>query len=991
VANIFVSYTSSDRDWAFWIGHQLESLGHVPHIHDWEISGGGNVMSWMQEKHGAADRFLCVVSNAYLKMPYSTLERQAAEWVAISKKNNFILPVFVEACEAPTLFAPLKRCELFGLNENDAQASLEAFLTPAAKPKPGVFPGVQSLLVLPSKSKNVFPGKAALSNIPMRVPMHFVGRDDVLAEMNSALCKGGGALLALYGLRGVGKTTLCAAYAERYRDEYQVIWWIRAQTELTMRLDIVSLGTRLGWLSESQREEAEIEIVMERFRHEGEQCLLIFDNAHDVNSIRSYLPRGSRAKVLITSNSHAWRDIAVPVEIKVWPKEQGADYLIARTGRMRDRSAAETLSEKLGGLPLAHEQAAAYCEHLDVDFTNYLERFSKESIPRLDDADFASADYRNGLTVAKTFQLAIDEAEKIAPLAKTFICCAALLGPDPIPIILFSKPWKQYPAVFRRTLAVGDAIDRIIAALRKFSLVDREELYTHHDAVFKTPAIRLHPLVRIVAAERLDVKLRASLQLSLVAAIASVYPKDCFHNPRSWPRCAQLTPHLMSLRQASSDSMNSTWADLLTRAGSYFRLRASYAQAKPLLESALAIREKTCGPEHRDTATSLNELASLIQHQGNLSEALPLYQRALRIRETVLGSDHPDTATSLHGLAGLLRQQGELAASKSLYGRALSIRERVRGAAHRETGTSLNELASLLRQQGDLAAAHQLLERALEIREHTHGLAHPRTATTLNSLAGLRRQLGDLDGARPLLMRALEIRESALGAEHPDTATSLNELASLLRQQGDLEAARPLLERALKIREKAYGPHHFRTATSINNLGSLMRQQGEFAGAKPLLERALEIRQTTLGSAHPDTATTLNELAALMRHQGDLTGARRFLERALAIRGNSLGAVHPHTATSLNNLARLLEQQGDLSGASTLFERALEIREQSLGPTHPSTSRVRDNLLRLFRRSGNNVQEDPKASPDAEGGKAAAPSPNRGIFSKIVRFLARRR
>ena len=37
VADIFVSYTSSDRDWAFWIAKELEALGHAPHVHEWEI------------------------------------------------------------------------------------------------------------------------------------------------------------------------------------------------------------------------------------------------------------------------------------------------------------------------------------------------------------------------------------------------------------------------------------------------------------------------------------------------------------------------------------------------------------------------------------------------------------------------------------------------------------------------------------------------------------------------------------------------------------------------------------------------------------------------------------------------------------------------------------------------------------------------------------------------------------------------------------------
>lgn len=51
VADIFVSYTSRDRDWVFWIGQELQVLGHSAHIHDWGSSAGGGVMKWMEERH----------------------------------------------------------------------------------------------------------------------------------------------------------------------------------------------------------------------------------------------------------------------------------------------------------------------------------------------------------------------------------------------------------------------------------------------------------------------------------------------------------------------------------------------------------------------------------------------------------------------------------------------------------------------------------------------------------------------------------------------------------------------------------------------------------------------------------------------------------------------------------------------------------------------------------------------------------------------------
>jgi len=45
---------------------------------------------------------------------------------------------------------------------------------------------------------------------------------------------------------------------------------------------------------------------------------------------------------------------------------------MARTDRNAERAAAEALSGALGGFPLAHEQAAAYCERLEISLADYL-------------------------------------------------------------------------------------------------------------------------------------------------------------------------------------------------------------------------------------------------------------------------------------------------------------------------------------------------------------------------------------------------------------------------------------------------------------------------------------------------------------------------------------------------------------------------------------------------------------------------------------------
>jgi hypothetical protein len=159
IADIFVSYTSTDSDWAFWIGDELEALGHTPRIHDWELADGRDIIKWMEERHHDADHVLCVFSRAYLNKAYSTLERRGAPWAALTERPNFLLPVLVEPCEVPTLFAPLKRCDLYGLAEVDARARLRAFLAPLARRRSAFPDGKAKSSPLPaSRRPSAFPG-----------------------------------------------------------------------------------------------------------------------------------------------------------------------------------------------------------------------------------------------------------------------------------------------------------------------------------------------------------------------------------------------------------------------------------------------------------------------------------------------------------------------------------------------------------------------------------------------------------------------------------------------------------------------------------------------------------------------------------------------------------------------------------------------------------------------------------------------------------------
>jgi Tfp pilus assembly protein PilF len=852
-----------------------------------------------------------------------------------------VLLVAVRPCKLPTLSDHIRRAELFGVPEEAARLRFREFMARRGVPAAAAFPG------------KVF----ALSNIPIRVPTHFMGRDEPLAAIEAALARYEGRVVitALHGLRGVGKTTLAAAYAERHRGDYRATWWIRAQTESTLRADLVALGIRLGWIGADDKEEPAVAAVIERLRHEGEGVLLIFDNAIDAVALKPYLPRGGAARALVTSNAHAWRGVASPVEIRLWPREIGADYLIARTGRDAERAAAEALSQALGGLPLAHEQAAAYYERLDISLADYRKRFEASPARLLDAARDAPSEYHDGLTVAKTFALAIEQAAKLHPAAEPLIVHAALLAPEPIPLFLFSEAREKFGEPLAAQLA-GEGLDEALAALRAFALIDRETIVDERDASVRTDAIRLHRLVREVTAARRDSEARAPLRRALVAALTAVYPNDGSSNPASWPRCAMLTPHLLASceTEVTNDAVSTECAELLNRAGEYLCSRAAYSNARPLFERALAIREKALGPEHPDTTTSLNNLAVLLQDQGDPARARPLYERTLAIRERALGPEHPDTGMTLNNLAHLLQDQGDFAGARPLCERALAIREKALGPEHPNTATSLGNLAYLLQAQGDLAGARPLFDRSLAIREKALGPEHPDTARSLGNLAQLLQAQGDLAGARPLYERALTISETVLGSEHPGTATSVANLADLLQAQGDIAGARPLYERALAINEKALGPEHPRTTVSLNNLAFVLRDTGQAREAEPLFRRAIAIDEKTLGFDHSDVATRYSNLACLLRDDGREAESESLFLRAIAIGEKAHGLEHPLTRRYQSHYARLLLNTNRPAEALAVGEAALATHETASGPNHPWTknsARVTADALEALGRA----------------------------------------
>ena len=591
----------------------------------------------------------------------------------------------------------------------------------------------------------------------------FAGRERELEELAMRLATE--QRLDLSGLGGVGKTSVAVEYLHRHGADYpDGVFWLRGHDEATLVGDFADLAW-LERLTLPERTQPNLELVtraVTTWLRAHPRWLLVIDDldVEQIATLDRLLAHDLRGHVLVTCRVPVWSQ---PVEVGPLAPDVAVDYLLART-RQDDRTSAAVVADLLEHLPLALEQAAAYVHDTGCPLAAYAEmartrltELMREGRPR---------DYPN--PIATTWTLSFGRIEQESPPATAVLRLGACLAPDGIPLLLLRQAATQLRGALGVTLGDSIGLDLAIGTLRRYAMVRRQG-----------ETLRIHRLVQAVVR---DLPTQREWTAVVLRVLQEVFPADV-RDPTTWPGCASLAPHVQAVLATvgateAVEPAATGW--LLDHLGHYLRARGEFAPARPLLERALDIRERILGPDHPDTALSLNTLAGLLHGQGQLAAARPLFERALDIRERVLGPDHPDTAWSLNNLAYLLRAQGELAAARPLYERALDIRERVLGSDHSFTAWSLSNLAWLLQTQGELAAA------------------------------------------RPLFERALTIWERVLGPDHPDTAWGLNNLAMLLQDQGELAAARPLFERALKIRERVLGPDHILVITTRKSLDELL-------------------------------------------------------------------------------------------------------------------------------------------------------------------------
>jgi len=779
-----------------------------------------------------------------------------------------------------------------------------------------------------------------LWNIPYQRNPFFTGREDMLNILYRTLQIDNTIALShpqgISGLGGIGKTQTALEYAYRYGMNYDAVFWVRAESTITLISSFVEMAHLLKLQERNEQNQNLIVEAVLHWLHIHSGWLLIFDNMDNLLIAEPFLPKAGSGHILLTTRSRSLGGIAQFLEVQKMEPETGALLLLRRASILPlqatlelatrdDNKLAMLITQELDGLPLALDQAGAYIKETPCSLQDYLALYEARRHTLLQTRGNFEKDYP--ASVATTWSLSFEKVEKTNSAASKLLDLFAFLAADAIPEGILTEGNAQLGLDLQEVVADPIELNVAIKTLLAYSLVQRDT-----DLETDLQVLGIHRLVQVVIKDTMSQHEQQTWIQRAVQAIGKTFPYVKFD---VWRACDLWLPHAQICIDYIHQNHIQTLevARLLNQTGMYLQKRGRDVEAELPLQKALEVKESLLGTEHLEVAESLNMLAEFYRFQSKYAESERLHKRALLIRQHCLGEMHLSVAESLNNLAFVYRAGGRYIQAEPLQRQALEIRKKEWGLEHPGVAVSLDTMAGLFRAMGQYSEAEAYYQQALEIRKRTLDEKHPYIAVSLSNLAGYYRALERFEESKLLYEQALEIRKHIYqSTEHPEIALSFHGLAEIHTEMGNYQEAEHLFDQALRIKEQTHGKAHWDVARMLNGKAILFVDLKRYEEAEALYKQSLAIWRKTPGLEIADEEENLKNLAL------------EILEKVLGL--------HTDVARSLERLAVLYSSKGEEKEIEPLLVRALQIREQVQGPTHISLINGLNTLAALYLAQG---------------------------------------
>ncbi len=583
------------------------------------------------------------------------------------------------------------------------------------------------------------------------------------------------------------------------------------------------------------------------------EWLLVLDNIDDLELIDLCLPPVYQGAVLLTTRAHNTLPIAQPVEMDSMSVDEGALFLLKRAKMIaydealaqaseHDILAARVLSQMMGGLPLALDQAGAYILETACSITRYQDLYQQGQIDLLERRGKFSSGHPE--SVAATLSLLFDELRQMNPIALDLLRLCAFLHPDEIPLEMITAGASHLPPTLQKAVSTPIVFDDLISILATFSLIRRNAQQNF---------LSLHRMVQLVLKKTMQAEPYRQWAETAVRIVNHLFPDDAKNisgvELSHWSGCHHYLSHAQTC-QALITELEMAFPQalrLLNQTGKYLYESGHFAEAELFFYDALTLCVKYYEANHLETARSSHNLAIVYWDQGRYAEAASLMQQSVSSRHSHLGADHPDTICSRYYLGIIYAYQGIYEEAEQLLSGALAFytewaapsRSCEQTTLHHRANaiTVLSDLGWLFHAQRKYAEAEQYLLRALHECEHHLGAQSVAMTFILSNLGMVYRDQGKLEQAETFLLRGLALDKQLLGENHPTIGRSFEKIGKLYILQGRYVEAEEWLLKALSILEQHLQPQHLYITNTLHDLAMLYQNQGRLPEAETLYRR----------------------------------------------------------------------------------------------------------------------------------------------------------
>ncbi|HEY9850657.1 MAG TPA: tetratricopeptide repeat protein [Leptolyngbyaceae cyanobacterium] len=309
----------------------------------------------------------------------------------------------------------------------------------------------------------------------------------------------------------------------------------------------------------------------------------------------------------------------------------------------------------------------------------------------------------------------------------------------------------------------------------------------------------------------------------------------------------------------------------------------------------------------------LHSLANSERELGEVEIAQQHYQKALSLCPP---EDEKEKAAIIHNLAGIYANTGDIDNAIAFYQQSLELKERI-GNVQGKAAT-LHQLAGIYANTGEIESAIAYYQQSLELQESIGNVQGK--AATLHCLAMIYANTGDIDQAIAFYQQSLELEESMGNVQ--GKATTLHQLANIYANTGEIERAIAFYQQSLELTERI-GEVKTKAAT-LNNLGRIYANTGDIDNAIAFYQQSLELTER-IGDVKTK-ASTLHQLAIIYADAGDIERAIAYYQQSLELK-ERIGNLQGKAAT-LNNLGYIYANTGDIKRAIAYYQQCLELTER---------------------------------------------------------------